>query len=169
MIQFSTITTYLTKPENTLLLPMLFKQTKTYFEEDLNFKFQEVKITTALSFFEGYIYGEITNSKNSPTKVGVHLVFSWEIEKRICLYYLKTENTVLNYCTKWGPYPPSHFWNPLRFFLFGFNKKAWLGLSHCWIINNVRSKDYILSKSIHRRVKVIEIGFCLWCESLCSS
>ena len=42
----------------------------------MSFKFQEVKIKTALSFFLGYIYGEITNSKNSPTKVGIHLVFS---------------------------------------------------------------------------------------------
>ena len=48
--------------------------------------------------------------------------------------------------------PTSDFWNPLL--CFWFNKKAWLGLSHCWIINNVGSKNYILSKSIPRRFKV---------------
>ena len=68
----------------------------------MSFKFQEVKITTILSFFLGYIYGEITNPKNSPTKVGIHLVFSWEIEKIFSHIFLpiriskKTENYCLN-------------------------------------------------------------------------
>ena len=41
---------------------------------------KEVKITTALSCYLGYIYGEITYSKKSPTKVGKHF---WKLTSLI--------------------------------------------------------------------------------------